>query len=188
MLLDEGLYYNPQERLWKGPTSTPMALPEALHPGGNVKQTRKEPALTSHAGSRTLYMQTVFSVNQLPSIPACHFIRICIFPPINMSLVMESDALYWLNWAYFVYGMHFFGGCISLFMSHRASREMRWQGDRRRKCDGELHQKRRKSKKKKKAHVCKNTVQRKRLLWFYSTISQNSTVYSVFLHTFPHTF
>lgn len=161
MLLDEGLYYHPQERLWKSPTSTPMALPEALHPGGNVKQTRKEPALTSHAASRTLYMRTVFGVNQLPSIPACHFIRICIFPPINMSLVMESDALYWLNWAYFVYGMRFFGGCISLFMSHRAERQGRWDD---KGTEGEsvmvtCTKKGGSQKKKKKAHVCKNSTE-----------------------------
>jgi len=48
-----------------------------------------------------------------------------------MSLVMESDALYWLNWANFVYGMHFFffgggGGGISLFMSHKAEHQGRW--------------------------------------------------------------
>jgi len=36
-----------------------------------------------------------------------------------MSLVMESDALYWLNWADFVYGMHFFfflGGGVFLYL------------------------------------------------------------------------
>lgn len=72
--------------------------------------------LTSHSGSRTLYMRTVFGVNQLSSIPACHFIRICIFPVINMSIVMERDALYWLNWADFVYGMHFFWAGVYFFI------------------------------------------------------------------------
>lgn len=115
--------------------------------------------LTSQTGSRTFYMRTVFSVNQLSSIPACHFIRICIFPVINMSLVMESDALYWLNWADFLYGMHFFwggdGGCISLFMSHRAEHQGRWD-DKGTEGESVMVTCTKKEEVKKAAHVCKN--------------------------------
>ncbi len=108
---------SPRE-IMKGPDIKPCGTSRGTAPK-KESQTDVEGTccrLISHACSRSLYMRTVFGINQLSSIHACHFIRICIFPVINMSLIIESDPFYWLNWAYFVYGMQFLG--IYFFKSH----------------------------------------------------------------------
>ncbi len=116
---------SPRE-IMKGPDIKPCGTSRGTAPK-KESQTDVEGTccrLISHACSRSLYMRTVFGINQLSSIHACHFIRICIFPVINMSLIIESDPFYWLNWAYFVYGMQFLG--IYFFKSHGALHQGRW--------------------------------------------------------------